>query len=306
MAGSIFRRFLIFCAGLSLATASACAPSRPAPPASDARTITDDIGRSVAIAARPQRIISLAPNLTEIVFALGAGDRLIADTSYCNFPAEAKDKVHVGDTLRPDVERIVSLKPDLVLVSTASQLEGASSRLERLGIPVYVSNPRDLDGILASIEKLGDVIGEPEAGRRAAASLRERLSAVATRIEGRPPVKVFLVVSPEPLITSGKGTFVDDAIRRAGGASISGDEATEWPQYSAETVIARAPEAIVVSTMTDVVPNGNGVPDVLDQTPAVRNKRVVMVDADLLMRPGPRLVDGIETLARALHQEAFR
>lgn len=281
-------------------------PSAPAP-ATPARTVVDDLGRTVAVAPRPARIVSLAPNLTEVLFAVGAGDRLVADTSYCNYPPEAKQKPHLGDTQRPDLERLIAFEPDLVLVSTASQLESLSDRLDALGIPTYVSNPRTVEDVFTSVERIGQLVGNDRQGAEVAASLRARAEAVQKAVAGRPAPKVFIIVGDEPLITTGQGTFVDDLIRRAGGASISGDERTEWPQYSAETVIARAPDVIVVPTSSHGISGeGGGVPAVLHETPAVRNDRIARIDGDLLMRPGPRLVDGLEALARALHPEAFR
>jgi iron complex transport system substrate-binding protein len=298
---SILRRIFVFALA---ALASACAAPRTEP--AGARVVVDDLGREVRLAERPARIVSLSPNLTEIVFALGAGDRLVANTSFCDYPPEAAAKPHVGDTQRPDVERIVALKPDLVLISTASQLQSVTERLTDLGIPVFVSNPRDLDDVFTSLERLGEVVGDAEAGRALSASLRARTEAVSRAVAGRPQPKVFFIVGDEPLFTAGKDTFVDDLIRRAGGVSISSDEATEWPQFSPEAVIARTPDVVVVpSASHGIADAGGGVPDALRETPAVRNGRVARIDADLLMRPGPRLVDGLEALAEALHPEAL-
>jgi iron complex transport system substrate-binding protein len=169
-----------------------------------------------------------------------------------------------------------------------------------------VSNTRDVSGVLASIRGIGDAVGEPGAANSVVASLRERLDAVTRAVDGQTAPKVFIIVGSEPLITTGHGTFVDDLIRRAGAVSITGDEATEWPQISAETVIARAPEVFVIPQSTHGISEENGgIPASLRETPAARLNRVVRIDGDLLMRPGPRLVDGLEQLARALHPEVF-
>jgi iron complex transport system substrate-binding protein len=299
MARPTSRRFFV----LAALACFALACGRPEPPApASGRSVVDDLGRTIAVPARPQRIVSLAPNLTEILFAVGAGDRVVATTSFCDYPPEAAARPRVGDTQRPDLERLIALEPDLVVVSTSSQLEDLSARLAGLGIPTYVSRARDLDGVLASIERIGDLVGDRAAGEALAARLRARAVAVRTAVASRPAPKVFFVVGAEPLITTGHGTFVDDLIRQAGGVSISGEEASEWPQYSPEAVIARAPEVIVLPTFTHGVESA--VPAVLAETPAARTGRVVRVDADLVMRPGPRLVDGLEALARALHPEA--
>jgi iron complex transport system substrate-binding protein len=293
-------RFFV-CAILACVSVSCARPAPPpAPPA--ARTVVDDLGRTVTVSARPERIVSLAPNLTEILFAVGAGDRVVATTTFCDYPPEAASKVRIGDTQRPDLERLIALKPDLVVVSTASQLETLSERLEGLGIPTYVSRARDLDGVLASIERIGDLVGEPAAGEALVARLRERANRIHSAVAPRPAPKVFFVVGSAPLITTGRGTFLDDLIRQAGGVSISADETAEWPQYSPEAVIGAAPEVIILPTFSHGVENE--IPAALRETPAARNGRVIRVDADLVMRPGPRLVDGLEALARAMHPEA--
>lgn len=289
------------CAALACLAISCGRPAAPPAPAG-ARTVVDDVGRTISVAARPERIVSLAPNLTEILFAVGAGDRVVATTTFCDYPPEAAAKPRVGDTQRPDLERLIALTPDLVVVSTASQLETLSTRLEGLGIPTYVSRARDLDGVLSSIERIGDLVGERAAGEALVTRLRARADRIHTAVASRPAPKVFFVVGSPPLITTGRGTFLDDLIRQAGGASISADETAEWPQYSPEAVIGAAPEVIVLPTFSHGVENE--IPAALRETPAARNGRVVRVDADLVMRPGPRLVDGLEALARAMHPEA--
>ena len=291
------------CAALAWLAVSSCGrPPAPGPAPAAARTVVDDLGRTISIAPRPERIVSLAPNLTEILFAVGAGDRVVATTTFCDYPPEAASKTRVGDTQRPDLERLIALKPDLVVVSTASQLETLSARLEGLGIATYVSRARDLEGVLASIERIGDLVGERAAGQALVASLRERADRIRAAVSARPAPKVFFVVGSPPLITTGRGTFLDDLIRQAGGVSISANETAEWPQYSPEAVIGAAPEVIVLPTFSHGVENE--LPGPLRQTPAARDGRVVRVDADLVMRPGPRLVDGLEALARAIHPEA--
>lgn len=280
----------------------------PDAPPRATHAVTDDEGRALVLPVRPERVVSLAPNITETIFAIGAGDRVVGDTLYCDYPEEAKAKEHVGDTLRPDLERIVALKPDLVLISTSSQLEDTVGRLEQVGIPTFVLASRDFADVLASVERLGDLLDAGEPARALAASLRARADEVARRVSARPAPKVFVMVGDRPLITAGRGTFVDDLVRRAGGVSISGDEASDWPQYSPEAVIARAPETIVLPTDSHGVAGETTDPEalaLLRETPAVRAGHIVRIDGNLIMRPGPRLVDGLERLARALHSDAF-
>jgi iron complex transport system substrate-binding protein len=282
---------------------------RPAAPESKragvaVREFTDDTGRRVVVPAAPQRIISLAPNLTEILFALGLGDRVVGVTRYCDFPQAAKEKEQIGDTLRPDLERIIALKPDLVLITTSSQLESLNRQLDRMSIPAFVTNPRTVRDVVASIKKLGAVTGVPAKGDEIASDMERRIEETERRAQSRPKVRVFYVLQVNPLITAGRNTFINDLIQLAGGVSISGDESTDYPQYSRETVIARAPEIIVAPGV-----HGTELVSVKDlqrdfaTTPAIRANRIVRVNPDWVDRPGPRIVDGLEQLAKGLHPE---
>src|SRR5438132_5025410 len=165
------------------------------------RTVTDEAGRRLLLPQRIDRIISLAPNLTEIVYAVGAGDRLVGDTEYCDYPAEARSVAKIGDTMNPSVERIIALKPQIVLVSTASQLEAFTKQLDQQRIAVYVTNPGSLDEIFHSITVLGGMLDHSEQATLVATDLRKRAEAVKARISGIKPVSVFYQVAGEPLYT---------------------------------------------------------------------------------------------------------
>ena len=274
-------------------------------------TITDEIGRTVRIDVHPQRIISLTPSVTEILFALGAGDRVIADTTWCNYPEAAKTKDKIGDTQTPNLEKIIALKPDLVVLSTASQLREFTNRLDKLGVPVYVSNSESLDGILQSIDDIAIAIGDPATGKRVTDALKTRMENVKSRVANleRPRV-LFLVQDITPLFTVGPGAFSTDLIQAAGGDSISRE--LKWPnpypQISPEAVIARRPEIIIFSdSFTDTVSHSEDFPIAdLKSTPAVLNSRVYKINAGHVATPGPRIVDGLEELARIFHPEAFK
>jgi len=274
----------------------------PAGEAGDRRSFTDGLGRAVSIKPDPRRIISLAPNVTEILFALGLESRVVGVTSYCDFPEAAKTKDKVGDTLRPDMEKIISLKPDLVVVSTSSQLENLTRRLDQLAIPVYVTNPRAVREVAASIRSLGEVTGTSERARGLAGEMESRIDAVERRVGGMARPRVLYVLQTGPLITAGRNTFINDLINIAGGKSISGDETADYPQFSRETVVARAPEVIIA-------PSSHGVEFVKESdlrrdfatTPAIRSNRIVWVTPDLVDRPGPRIVEGLEQLSKGLH-----
>jgi len=270
------------------------------------REVTDEAGRRVLVPARPQRIITLAPNLTEIVYAVGAGNRLIGNTTFCDYPPEAKQVEKVGDTLQPNIERIIALKPDIVLISTASQLEAFTTQLNERAIPVFVTDPHDLEGVFQSIKTIGDLLGQQEQAEKLLGDLRARVAEVQGKVKDLQPVTVFYQVSASPLWTAGKKSWITDLIQRAGGRSVTGDIEGEWMRYSDEAALASRPEAIIIPTSDS--PNGSKVEvaQALQKSPAVQNNRVYTINSDYLSRPGPRLVDGLEQIARALHPEAFK
>lgn len=267
--------------------------------------VTDGVGREVSIPVRPERIISLAPNLTEILFALGLDDKIVGVTNYCDFPAPALTKARIGDTIGPNLERIIALKPDLVLVTTSSQLENLTRQLDGLSIPVYVTNPRTVQDVIATIRLLGMVTGESGRGAEIATEMERRLELIEERVSLLPRVRVLYLLQQDPLIVPGKHTFLNDLINLAGGVSISGEEAADYPQFSRETVLVRAPEVILL-------PSGHGGGGVdpmalrrlFGRTPAVAANRVLTISADLVDRPGPRIIDGLEQVAQALHPES--
>jgi len=278
-------------------SATSCSSRKDLPAIS--RTVTDELGRAVQVPAQPQRIVSLAPSITEILFALGAGDRVAGVTSYCDYPPEARQKPPVGDTLKPGVEKIVALKADLVIISTASQVEASFRKLEELGIAVYVTNPRSIDGVVESIDKIGELIDARERAQELADELRRRITTVETRVAETSRPSVLVILGTEPLITAGAGSFINDLINRAGARSISAEDKADYPQYSIETAVARQPEIILLQA------GGNELIERLRQTPAARSNRVYHIDDDLLLRPGPRLVDGLEQLGAKFHPELF-
>lgn len=270
------------------------------------RQITDDAGRVLTIPVNVTRVVSLAPNLTEIVFAIGAGDRLVGRTTFCNYPAEAEKVETVGDTLKPSLERIVALKPQVVFVSTASQLESFATELNAHQISVYVTDSRDLDDIFQSIERIAEVLARQQQAEELLTKLRTRVAAVEEKVKPYPPVRVFYQVSGEPLYTIGRDAFLTDLIRRAGGISVTADVPSAWPRYSDESALAARPEVIVLPTGGSMGETNSQPASALARSPAVATGRVYKINPDLPSRPGPRSVDCLEELARALHPEAFQ
>ena len=265
------------------------------------RQVTDGLGRTVTVPVKITRAVSLAPSLTENIFAVGAGDRLVGVTSYCNYPEQAKLIQKVGDTISPNLEMIVALKPDVVFVSTASQIEAFKNTLEQNGIAVYVTNPATIDGVLTDLQRLGDLFGTMDKTSVLLNDLQGRLQEISQNVEGEKQIPVFIQISKEPLFTIGKESFMTAIVERAGGRSVTADVETAYPKLSKETALALNPDAIVLSASEDdLEPN-----EAFKNSPAVRNHKVFSVDADLLSRPGPRLIDALELIACDLHPEKF-
>ena len=215
---------VLFCAVFSVGTAARAGlqspNSTPAASRGAARVVVDETGRRVTLPAEVRRIVSLAPNVTETIYAIGAGARLAGDTDFCDVPEEANAKPHVGAPINPSLEAIVALKPDVVLASASINWPATADSLLKIGVPVYTTDAHSVEGMLAGIEKIGGVIGA-EAGANALVSgLRGQLEALRAKLAGRAARRVLFVVWDEPLISIGKHTFVADALRLSGGASV--------------------------------------------------------------------------------------
>jgi len=267
-----------------------------------AREVTDQTGRQVNVPEHPERLVSLAPSITETLYALGLGDRLVGDTDYCEYPPEAKLKPHVGPILNPSLEKIVTLKPDLVLGSPEANRIETADRLARLGIPLYGVTARGVEETLHSIEDLGRVLGKAPEAEQLVEGLRRRIAAVEQGTAGRGRPRVLFVVWYRPLTTAGAHTFITDVIHRAGGVSISEDLPGEWPRLSLEEALRRDPDVILLPRAESFSPELEELrhlPGWRDLR-AVKNRRMYFI-SDRIVRPSPRLVDALEEVARVLH-----
>jgi len=270
-------------------------------------SVTDDVGREVRVAQPVQRIVSLAPSVTEIIYALGAQDRLVGDTDYCDYPAEARQKKHVGSVMAPNMEEIVALRPDVVIASKAGNRIETVRALESLHISVYGTYARTVSEVLQSMLKMGSIIGAGGQASKLVADLQARLDDLRRRLENAPRVRVLFVVWREPLISMGQQTFLADAIRVAGGESVVNSE-QDWPHVSMEEMVKLQPDYVVLSA--DDRAHGEADLAAIANAPgwrdlkAIREKRIAIVP-DAISYPAPRLIDAIEQLARQLHPEAF-
>lgn len=273
-----------------------------------ALTVRDMLGRDVTLSAPPSRIVSLVPSVTEILYGLGAEDLLVGVTTSCDFPPAAQHKPKVGGIVNPSLEAVVSLRPDLVLATTEGNRESTIQQLGGLGIPTYVVSPKNFSGVLESIERIGQLTGRHEAARRLAGDLQRRADRVVEATRGRPRPSVLYLVWAEPVIVPGRDTLITDLIRMAGGGSVSAEERIDWPRLSLEQVVAKAPDVIIVATHSRV-----HVDDALRRwqkqkilLPAFKAGRVHAIDGNLVHRPGPRIIDGLEALARLIHHGALQ
>lgn len=283
-------------AGLLLLSPAAAGGTGPGYPL----TITDALGRRVTLTSPPQRIISVAPSVTEILFALGLDDRIVGVSDADDYPPEAvATKPRVGGVLL-DVERIIRLRPDLVL-GVAGLQRGQLERLVALRLPVVAVEARTLPEVFRQITLLGRLAGVPGAADAVASRLRQRERVVRQAVAGREARRVYVEIWGEPLMTAGRDTFVSDLIARAGGVNIFAD-VRGWPQVSEEAVVRRDPEVIVVTYPQGV----RAVTRRRWQVAAAREGRIGAVASSLVSRPGPRLVEGLAALARIVHPEAFR
>jgi iron complex transport system substrate-binding protein len=275
-------------------------------PLVDAATFTDQIGRSLTFAAPPRRIVSLVPSVTETLFAIGGQDLLVGVTDFCDYPPAARAKPRVGGMLAPSLETIAALRPDLVVATPAGNREETFGQLERLKIPVYVVNPVRLQDVLDLTSRLGDLAGRDAAGSRLAASLGTRIRAVGARVAHRSRPRVLYVLWPDPLIVPGRGALVSELLDVAGGESVTADQSQDYPRMSLEAAIARSPEIIVLASHNSQ--QGAMAREQWEQfsrLPAVKAGRLYTADGNLMHRYGPRVVDGLEWLARHLHPEAY-
>ena len=266
--------------------------------------VTDQTGRRVNVPEHPHRLVSIAPSVTESLYDLGLEGRLVGDTDYCDDPPQAKSIPHVGGTLNPNLERIVALKPDLVLGTPEANRRETADQLERLGIPLYGVTANTLDSTLQSLEDLGRILDWDQPTQKLVASLSARVAAVDKRVQGKRRPKVLFVVQYRPLITAGRTTFISNVIRRAGGTSISDDMNAEWPHMGLEDVLSRSPDVILfprTEAFTPALDEFQKLPGWRDLK-AVRNRHIYFV-SETIMRTSPRLIDALEELTNILHPE---
>ena len=283
--GALF--FALFMAGaLPLALAS--------------RTVTDETGRKVTLPDHPHRVVCLAPSVTDTVFALGSGDDVVAVSDYTTYPLEAMKKPSIGSLIKPSIETILSFHPDLVLGVNFPGLDETVSQLQGVGISIYLVDPKGLAGILHSVSSVGEALNRSERAAALTASLTSRIAAVRARAAGKPAPRVLLPVWYDPIITIGKHAFITEILETAGAKSVTDDLIPDWPQMSLESLVTRAPEAVVLirggKITVDLLKNRPG----WSTLPAIQAGRVYYVDSGI-QEPSPVAINALEELAREFH-----
>jgi iron complex transport system substrate-binding protein len=275
-------------------------PAILAVPCFAGRTLTDEMGRKVVVPDHPHRVICLMPTVTDTVFALGAGDDVVAISDYTKYPAAALKKPSVGDLIKPSIETILSLHPDLVIGTQPKGPMEVTDQLERAGIPIFLVSPHGIAGIFQSIESVGMALNRTPQADALVHSLQQRVDAVRTRTKGLPAPRIFMPIWYDPITTIGKNAFITEVIEAAGGRSVTDDLASEWPQISMEVVLERAPDALLL------VRGGKTTLQVLQDRPgwssmtAIKARRAYYVD-DRINFASPVAIDALEDLAKQFH-----
>ena len=275
--------------------------------ASADKTLTDQLGRHVTVSDQPQRVVSLAPSITEIVFALGQGHRLKGVTTYSDFPPQAVNLPKVGSYVQLDLEKIVALKPDLCIAIKDGNPIAVARRLESLNIPVYAVNPGNLESVMQTVQEVAGLLNVQEKADKLVQSMNlriQKIKSLVAKTTYRP--RVFFQIGVSPIVSVGTHTFSHEIIVLAGGKNVA-QGPIAYPRFSVEQVLALSPEVIIITSMERVAvfkqvkAEWNRWPNM----PAVRNHQIFIEDSNLFDRPTPRLVDGLELMVKLIHPELF-
>lgn len=266
------------------------------------RSFVDDTGRKIYLAKAPTRIVSLAPSVTEILFAIGAGAQVVGVTQFCDFPPEAVQKPKVGYA-NPNLESLVALQPDLIISPQEFVKPDVLGKLEQLKIPVFILADRSIEDIFSHIQTLGRMLDHSTEAVALGMDLRQQIARIKTQAQGQPPVRVLYVLNSQPLITVGPGSFIDQLIGLVGGVNIAAKSATPYPRLSMEAVLQEDPEVLVfpIGKAEGISENEQQAWRQWTTLTAVKQGRLRQIPADLLNRPGPRIGKGLELLASILH-----
>mgnify|MGYP001039832460 FL=1 len=267
----------------------------------------DDLGRELRFNHPPQRIVSLDPSVTEILFALGLNNEVVGVTQYCDYPEEARSKSKVGGYLDPNIEAIALLEPELVVTTLKTDTPRLIQQLENFGIKVFVLDPQKIEDILENISSLAKLTYREERAEQLVGTFKEKLQEVKRKVDGISRPGVFFEMGADPLISVGPGSFANDLIEIAGGRNVAGQSSSRYYRYTLEEILLANPEVIIICSM---VPDDSCLAQKRwwkrwRNMSAVRNNRIYVVEANLITRPGPRMIEGLMEIAKAIHPEIF-
>jgi iron complex transport system substrate-binding protein len=264
------------------------------------RVVTDETGRTVTVPDHPHRVVCLVPSITDTVFALGSGDDVVAVSDYTKYPPAALKKPSIGSLVKPSIETILSFHPDLVLGTSIPGSTETANQLQTVGVPVYLVDPHGLAGILRSVGSVGEALNRVPQATALNASLGRRIDTVRAHSAGKPAPRVLVPVWYDPIITIGKNAFISEIVETAGAKSVTDDLLPDWPEVSMETVITRAPEALVLirggKLSVEMLRKQPG----WSSLPAIQAGKVYFVDSGI-QEPSPVAIDALEELSREFH-----
>lgn len=264
------------------------------------RVLRDELAREVTVPDHPHRLVCLAPSITDTVYALGRGGDIVGITDFTKYPTEAGTKPSVGGVINPSLEKLVSLKPDLVLAIGDLNSFDLVRSIEGLGFPVFIVHPQGVAGIYRSIENIGKVLNQETAARDLIARLQHREQTVRERVAGKKPPSIFFLVWDDPIMTAGHGAFITEFIKVAGGVSVTDDLQTEWPRVSFEAILQRQPEYLLLVRGSPITLETLQHQAGWSRLEAVRTGKVFYVD-DRIDLPSPVAFDALEDLAKQFH-----
>jgi iron complex transport system substrate-binding protein len=270
-----------------------------------AKKVTDEVGRTVEVPDDPQRIVSLAPSITETLFDLGLESRIVGVTDYCDFPAAAQLKPRVGGIINPSLERIIALKPDLLFVTSEANKFEILAQMAKLHVPVFATSPRSIEGVFKSIRLLGEVTNTRSRAEELVNQLEARRARVLEKVKGLNRPRVLILYDLKPIVAGGKHTYPTDLIQTAGGTSITGGLEQDWPRLNIEFIVENDPEIIFLTPMYSGSAESNALRSLSGWklTSAVRQNKIYTLD-DRINHPSPRIIDVLEMLAERIHPEA--
>lgn len=271
-------------------------------PLKSSNPVKDDLGVSVPFDQVPQRIVSLAPNLTEMIYSLGMGSRLVGNTLYCTYPPQARKVTKVGDMLTIDYEKILSLKPDLILITVEGNAKDSYTKLKNLGLKVFVSNPRSFQGIKKTYADLGQIFMRRPKADSTLKSWQTQFDSVTSEAKKLSHPKCLFFVGFNPIVVAGKNTFINELLTSAGLDNIAGDSQQNYPVYSREEIMKRNPDYMIMTGTSQTEQNviRNSYPE-WKSLNAVKNNRILVVDPDMYLRPGPRFIQALKDLFAKIH-----